>query len=86
MEPTKDRGWLKRMADAEKEASCTNIPASGAESFWLELVPGFEWGWGDWSIRWWDSTGYYLTVGSGVQYGPYGTIDEAKRKANEVRG
>jgi hypothetical protein len=86
MKMSRDREWLKRMADAEDAAGCINIPPSWAEPLWVEVEDGFEWWWGDWTIRWWDGTGYYLKVSSGVQYGPYATLDEAKQKANEVRG
>jgi hypothetical protein len=86
---SRDRDWLKRMADAEGAAGCINIypvDSPWCEPAWVEVEDGFEWWWGDWSIRWWDSAGYYLKVSSGVQYGPFATLDEAKRKADEVRG
>lgn len=56
------------------------------EQVWVEIDDGFEWWWGDWVIRWYDSTGYYLTVSSGVQYGLFATLDEAKQKARDVSG
>lgn len=86
MEFRKDREWLKRMADAEDAVGGLYIPMTGSTPDWIEVEDGFEWWWGDWHIRWWDATGYYLTVSSGVQYGPYETLDAAKQKANEVRG
>jgi broad specificity phosphatase PhoE len=88
MKMSRDREWLLRMAKAEDEVGGVYIPPSSewAVPAWTEVEDGFEWWWGDWKIRWWDATGYYLEVSSGCQYGPYATLEEAQKKAIEVRG
>jgi hypothetical protein len=44
--------------------------------------------WGDWSInyKYGSPPGWYLTVSSGVTYGPFTTLEAAKRRAEDVRG
>lgn len=46
-----------------------------------------ELSWGDWTIEYmYDPAGYYLLVPSGVQYGPFSTLEAVKQHAEDVRG
>lgn len=56
-----------------------------SEPAWVMMETGLYW-WGDWTIQHLDDYGWLLTVGSGVQYGPYEKFEAAKQKAYEVRG
>lgn len=52
---------------------------------WVEMQPGLWW-WGDWQIEEIADYGFCLTVSSGVQYGPFRTLNDAKEKAAGVVG
>jgi len=43
--------------------------------------------WGDWTIAYYfGPAGWYLSVSSGVTYGPFLTVELAKQHAEDVRG
>lgn len=43
------------------------------------------WSWGDWYISR-ERDGFHLIVSSGVEYGPFPTLDAVKQHAEDVRG
>jgi hypothetical protein len=51
---------------------------------WTKESAGL-WCWGDWTIAEM-STGYWLVVSSGVEYGPFRSKEAAESHAESVRG